>query len=77
MEAVSDLKGIWGTSPASQSISIGTVSDQNAHARMTLKPISEGPCLASLKDIDRLMAFQVYQQGGVGAATFQGELIHS
>jgi hypothetical protein len=77
MKTISHLDGIGRSSPRSIGVSLRSIAYDHLHTGMLAQPVSQGLGFASGQEVNRLAPFQVDQDGGIGLAPAQRQIIDS
>ncbi len=77
MEPVGYLQSVRGTAPGAVGIGARPVPADDLHARVTSQPGGQWPGFAGREHIDHAMVFDAGQDGGVGLATTDREVVHA
>jgi hypothetical protein len=76
MESVRDLESVWSTEPGTLGVGARPVPADDLHAGVSGQPRGQRPRFACREHIDHVMGFSAGQDGGVGLAPADREVVH-
>lgn len=77
MEPVSDLQSVRGTAPGALGVGARPVTADDLHAGVADQPGGQRPGFTRREHIDHAMVFDTGQDGGVGLAATNREVVHT
>ena len=77
VESVCDLEGVGGAEPGSLGVGARPVPTDDLHARVAGQSGGQGPGFTCPEHIDHTMVFDAGQDGGVGLAATDREVVHA